>query len=58
MEQLGSGFYLPCMILEIRGAGEVLVNHKAAKCRKSDFSLYADMLNSAILHCVRDTSQI
>ena len=35
MEELGSGFYLAMHDLEIRGAGEVLGESRAATCRKS-----------------------
>ncbi|MDH4286233.1 MAG: transcription-repair coupling factor, partial [Gallionella sp.] len=48
MEQLGSGFYLAMHDLEIRGAGEVLGESQSGEMQEIGFSLYADMLNSAI----------
>ncbi|HZW86143.1 MAG TPA: transcription-repair coupling factor [Gallionella sp.] len=48
MEQLGSGFHLAMHDLEIRGAGEVLGESQSGEMQEIGFSLYADMLNSAI----------
>ncbi len=48
MEQLGSGFYLAMHDLEIRGAGEVLGESQSGEMQEVGFSLYTDMLNSAI----------
>jgi transcription-repair coupling factor (superfamily II helicase) len=48
MEQLGSGFYLAMHDLEIRGAGEVLGESQSGEMQEIGFSLYNDMLNSAI----------
>ncbi|MDP2143985.1 MAG: transcription-repair coupling factor [Gallionella sp.] len=48
MEQLGSGFYLAMHDLEIRGAGEVLGESQSGEMQEIGFSLYTDMLNSAI----------
>ena len=48
MEQLGSGFYLAMHDLEIRGAGEVLGESQSGEMQEIGFSLYADMLNTAV----------
>jgi transcription-repair coupling factor (superfamily II helicase) len=48
MEQLGSGFYLAMHDLEIRGAGEVLGESQSGGMQEIGFSLYNDMLSTAI----------
>jgi transcription-repair coupling factor (superfamily II helicase) len=48
MEQLGSGFYLAMHDLEIRGAGEVLGESQSGEMQEIGFSLYNEMLSSAI----------
>jgi transcription-repair coupling factor (superfamily II helicase) len=48
MEQLGSGFFLAMHDLEIRGAGEVLGESQSGEMQEIGFSLYNDMLASAI----------
>jgi transcription-repair coupling factor (superfamily II helicase) len=48
MEQLGSGFYLAMHDLEIRGAGEVLGESQSGEMQEIGFSLYNDMLSTAI----------
>ncbi|MEW6314362.1 MAG: transcription-repair coupling factor [Pseudomonadota bacterium] len=48
MEELGSGFYLAMHDLEIRGAGEVLGESQSGEMQEIGFSLYTDMLNTAV----------
>ncbi len=48
MEDLGSGFFLAMHDLEIRGAGEVLGESQSGAMQEVGFSLYAEMLNSAV----------
>ena len=48
MEELGSGFHLARHDLEIRGAGEVLGDKQSGEIVEVGFSLYNDMLASAI----------
>jgi len=48
MEELGSGFYLAMHDLEIRGAGEVLGESQSGEIQEIGFSLYAQMLESAV----------
>jgi len=48
MEDLGAGFYLAMHDLEIRGAGEVLGESQSGNIHEIGFSLYADMLNTAV----------
>ena len=48
MEELGSGFYLAMQDLEIRGAGEVLGDSQSGEIQEIGFSLYAQMLESAV----------
>lgn len=48
MEELGSGFFLAMNDLEIRGAGEVLGEHQSGNIQEIGFSMYTDMLNTAI----------
>ncbi|MGH8738542.1 MAG: transcription-repair coupling factor, partial [Burkholderiales bacterium] len=48
MEELGSGFYLAMQDLEIRGAGEVLGESQSGEIQEIGFSLYAQMLESAV----------
>ncbi|MBM3396351.1 MAG: DEAD/DEAH box helicase, partial [Betaproteobacteria bacterium] len=48
MEELGSGFFLAMHDLEIRGAGEVLGESQSGEMQEVGFSLYAEMLNSAV----------
>ncbi|HUJ86213.1 MAG TPA: transcription-repair coupling factor [Burkholderiales bacterium] len=48
MEELGSGFYLAMHDLEIRGAGEVLGESQSGEMQEIGFSLYAQMLDSAL----------
>ncbi|HLS51543.1 MAG TPA: transcription-repair coupling factor, partial [Burkholderiaceae bacterium] len=48
MEELGSGFYLAMHDLEIRGTGEVLGESQSGNIHEVGFSMYTDMLNSAV----------
>ncbi|MBI4756698.1 MAG: transcription-repair coupling factor [Betaproteobacteria bacterium] len=48
MEELGSGFYLAMHDLEIRGAGEVLGESQSGEIQEVGFSLYTEMLKSAV----------
>ncbi|HNQ02986.1 MAG TPA: transcription-repair coupling factor [Thiobacillaceae bacterium] len=48
MEELGSGFYLAMHDLEIRGAGEVLGESQSGEMQEVGFSLFNDMLASAV----------
>lgn len=48
MEDLGAGFYLAMHDLEIRGAGEVLGDSQSGGIQDIGFTLYTDMLNSAV----------
>jgi len=48
MEELGAGFYLAMHDLEIRGAGEVLGESQSGNIHELGFSLYSDMLHSAV----------
>jgi transcription-repair coupling factor (superfamily II helicase) len=48
MEELGSGFYLAMHDLEIRGTGEVLGESQSGNIHEIGFSMYAEMLNTAV----------
>ena len=48
MEDLGAGFYLAMHDLEIRGAGEVLGDSQSGGIQDIGFTLYTEMLNSAV----------
>jgi transcription-repair coupling factor (superfamily II helicase) len=48
MEELGSGFYLAMHDLEIRGAGEVLGESQSGEMQEVGFSLFNEMLLSAV----------
>lgn len=48
MEELGAGFHLAMHDLEIRGAGEVLGDKQSGDMQEVGFSLYNDMLTSAV----------
>jgi transcription-repair coupling factor (superfamily II helicase) len=48
MEELGSGFHLAMQDMEIRGAGEVLGEKQSGEIIEVGFSLYNDMLTSAV----------
>jgi transcription-repair coupling factor (superfamily II helicase) len=48
MEDLGAGFYLAMHDLEIRGAGEVLGDSQSGGIQDIGFTLYNDMLNTAV----------
>ena len=48
MEDLGSGFFLSMHDLEIRGAGEILGDSQSGEMQEIGFSLYSEMLNSAV----------
>jgi len=48
MEELGAGFYLAMHDLEIRGTGQVLGDAQSGNIQEVGFSLYADMLNTAV----------
>lgn len=48
MEELGSGFFLAMNDLEIRGAGEVLGESQSGNIQEIGFSMYTDMLNTAV----------
>ncbi len=48
MEELGSGFFLAMHDLEIRGTGEVLGESQSGNIQEVGFSMYNDMLNTAV----------
>lgn len=48
MEELGSGFFLAMHDLEIRGTGEVLGESQSGNIQEVGFTMYADMLNTAV----------
>jgi transcription-repair coupling factor (superfamily II helicase) len=48
MEELGAGFFLAMHDLEIRGAGEVLGESQSGDMQEIGFTLYAEMLASAV----------
>ncbi|TAM87328.1 MAG: transcription-repair coupling factor [Candidimonas sp.] len=48
MEELGSGFYLAMHDMEIRGTGEILGDSQSGNIHEVGFSLYADMLDTAV----------
>ncbi len=48
MEDLGAGFYLAMHDLEIRGAGEVLGDSQSGGIQDIGFTLYTEMLNTAV----------
>lgn len=48
MEDLGAGFYLAMHDLEIRGAGELLGESQSGEMQEIGFTLYAELLNSAV----------
>jgi len=48
MEELGAGFYLAMHDLEIRGTGQVLGDAQSGNIQDVGFTLYADMLNTAV----------
>ena len=48
MEELGAGFFLAMHDLEIRGAGEVLGESQSGDIQEVGYSMYADMLNTAV----------
>ena len=48
MEDLGAGFYLAMHDLEIRGAGEVLGDSQSGGIQDIGFTLYSEMLDSAV----------
>ncbi|MEO6024716.1 MAG: transcription-repair coupling factor, partial [Burkholderiales bacterium] len=48
MGDLGSGFFLSMHDLEIRGAGEILGDSQSGEMQEIGFSLYSEMLNSAV----------
>ncbi|HLV29210.1 MAG TPA: transcription-repair coupling factor [Burkholderiaceae bacterium] len=48
MEELGSGFFLAMHDLEIRGTGEVLGESQSGNIQEVGFSMYSDMLNTAV----------
>ncbi|MFP5418597.1 MAG: transcription-repair coupling factor [Gammaproteobacteria bacterium] len=48
MEELGSGFHLAMQDLEIRGCGEVLGDKQSGEILEVGFSLYNDMLSTAV----------
>lgn len=48
MEELGAGFHLAMHDLEIRGAGEVLGESQSGDMQEVGFSLFNDMLTSAV----------
>jgi transcription-repair coupling factor (superfamily II helicase) len=47
-EELGSGFFLAMHDLEIRGTGEVLGEHQSGEIQEIGFSLYSEMLKTAV----------
>ena len=48
MEDLGVGFHLAMHDLEIRGAGELLGESQSGEMQEIGFTLYSEMLNSAV----------
>ncbi|MBP6019552.1 MAG: transcription-repair coupling factor [Burkholderiaceae bacterium] len=48
MEELGSGFFLAMHDLEIRGTGEVLGESQSGNIHEIGFSMYSEMLNTAV----------
>ena len=48
MEDLGVGFHLAMHDLEIRGAGELLGDSQSGEMHEIGFTLYSEMLNSAV----------
>ncbi|MEO6959325.1 MAG: transcription-repair coupling factor, partial [Burkholderiaceae bacterium] len=48
MEDLGAGFYLAMHDLEIRGSGEILGESQSGNIHEIGFSMYSDMLNTAV----------
>ena len=48
MEELGAGFFLAMHDLEIRGTGEVLGESQSGNIHEVGFSMYSDMLNTAV----------
>ena len=48
MEELGAGFFLAMHDLEIRGTGEVLGESQSGNIQEVGFSMYSDMLNTAV----------
>lgn len=48
MEDLGAGFYLAMHDLEIRGTGEVLGESQSGNIHEIGFSMYSEMLNTAV----------
>lgn len=48
MEELGAGFFLSMHDLEIRGSGEVLGESQSGNIQEIGFSMYNEMLSSAI----------
>ncbi len=48
MEELGAGFFLAMHDLEIRGTGEVLGESQSGNIQEIGFSMYSDMLNTAV----------
>jgi transcription-repair coupling factor (superfamily II helicase) len=48
MEELGAGFFLAMHDLEIRGTGEVLGESQSGNIHEIGFSMYSDMLNTAV----------
>ncbi len=48
LEELGAGFVLATHDLEIRGAGELLGEEQSGQIQSIGFSLYTEMLNSAV----------
>ncbi|MFA7438943.1 transcription-repair coupling factor [Castellaniella sp.] len=48
MEELGSGFFLAMHDLEIRGSGEVLGESQSGNMQEIGYSLYTEMLASAV----------
>jgi len=48
MEELGAGFYLAMHDLEIRGTGEVLGESQSGNIHEIGFSMYSEMLNTAV----------
>ncbi|MGE4125396.1 MAG: transcription-repair coupling factor [Pusillimonas sp.] len=48
MEDLGAGFFLAMHDLEIRGTGEVLGESQSGNIHEIGFSMYSEMLNTAV----------
>lgn len=48
MEELGSGFFLAMHDLEIRGTGEVLGESQSGNIHEIGFTMYSEMLNTAV----------